>query len=244
MEDYSNLISVFSNSFRVKILLLLDKNEFTLTELTTNIGDTSHPEISRHLGRLTKQSLIIKESGRKYKLTPFGRSVISIFKPLNFLFKNGNYFKNHMLNSLPDYLLRDIHMLKTSKIISGTGAIMFKMQNLAESANKEIWLMVNNSFPFKWNVEKANLLIPHSMLDRESEARKMGKKFRVGILSTVSVSITLSDLNQGLIFFPRPKETDPDYNEGFFVIDKDGIEYLRKIWDYFWKKSKKIIKEF
>lgn len=244
MEDYSNLISVFSNSIRVKILLLLDKNEFTLTELTNNIGDTSHPEISRHLGRLVKQSLIIKESGRKYKLTPFGRSIILIFKPLNFLFKNGNYFKNHMLNSLPDYLLRDINMLNASKIISGTGAIMFKMENLAETANKEIWLMVNDPFPFKWDVEKAHLIMPPSMLKHESEARKMGKKFKVGLLSQIPVSIVLSDLNQGLIFFPKSKELVPDYNEVFFVIDKEGIEYLRKIWDYFWKKSKKLIEEF
>ena len=103
MSNYSNLIKSLSNPTRIKILLLLEEKNLTLTKLTDSIKSYSKSEISRHLNRLMKDEFIQKEIplGKNYELTTFGKSVISIFKPLEFILQNETFFKKHSLDDLP-----------------------------------------------------------------------------------------------------------------------------------------------
>ena len=81
MSDYSDLISELSNPIRIKILLLLNENPATLTNIAEKIGDISKSEVSRHLSRLLEHGFIQKEmpAGRNYEISPFGKVVILNF---------------------------------------------------------------------------------------------------------------------------------------------------------------------
>lgn len=64
--SYNKILSEISNPIRMNILLLLNEKKSTISELKEKIGEISHSEISRHIGRLAKQNLIIKNLYEKY----------------------------------------------------------------------------------------------------------------------------------------------------------------------------------
>jgi len=237
---YSNILSGISNPIRIKILLLLYENKSTITDLKNNIGDISHSEISRHIGRLAKLNLITKESipGRNYELTYFGQIIVKLYKPLDFIFQNSEYFENHQIENIPEAFLQGLYNLKDSELISGTGNLMIKVKSFIELANKEIWIMTNDPFPYDITVKNVYLIIPPHMLKYGREVNHKTTNYEVHTLPEVKVCILLSNIGQGLLFLPSLNSSTPDFNIGFVVSDTQGYDYLRSLFDHFWQVSK------
>lgn len=242
----SDLISEISNPIRIKILFLLYEKNATLTELTKKIGNISNSEISRHLGRLASQNFVKKESipGRKYEITSFGEIFIRIYKPLNFIFQYSEYFQKHRLNDISEDLIKKIHYLQNSELVKGTGIVMDKMKFLTDSVQNEIWIMIDNPFPFDWQTEKTHFIVPSSILKYESALKGEEGKFNAYLFDNLTISLCITDIGNGILFFPRSNENVPDYSKGFFIKDKKGIEYLRELWNYFLSISELYRKEF
>jgi DNA-binding transcriptional ArsR family regulator len=236
MNDYSALITEFSNPTRVKLLLLLDDQKATSSELTRRVGGISNSEVSRHLARLGKEGLVTKESvsGRIYELTPFGTSVVSAFGPLHFIFSHGDYFKTHRIDFLPVSLIRGIDALKNAEFISGTGNAMMMMEQFMELPMNELFLMSDNVFPFSFACDTVHFIIPPSVLEHAESMRREVRFPDRRVLQDIPLSLALTDTGHGGVFFPSYTSQGPDYSEGFAVSDPTGIAYLQALWSYFW----------
>ncbi len=237
---YSKILSEIANPIRTSILVNLYENNLTVSEMKEKIGDISHSEISRHIGRLAEYNLITKETfpGRKYELTHFGTIIVKLFMPLDFILKNSEYFKTHRIDDIPEELLQGLEHLRSSEHIIGTGNLMVKVKTFIESAMNDLWIMTNDPFPYEIKVKHVNLIIPPSMLKYGFEVDHERTKYEVKILSEVHICLILSDLGQGFLFLPNLTINAPDFNEGFFIKDSKGYEYLKNLFFHFWENSK------
>ena len=192
--------------------------------------------MSRHLARLAKEGLVTKESvsGRSYELTHFGKSVVSVFRPLNFIFRHSNYFKTHRIDFLPVSLIRDIDALENAEFVSGTGKVMVMMEQFMELPMNELFLMVDNAFPFLPTCDTAHFIIPPSLLEHNALIRKAVRFPDKRVLLEIPVCVALTDTGHGGVFFPSYTSQGPDFSEGFVVSDPKGIAYLQALWSYFW----------
>ncbi len=241
--EYSKIFSEISNPIRIKLLLILNEKKSTISELKDEIGDISHSEISRHVGRLAKHDLITKESipGRKYELTHFGRILVKLFGPLEFFLSKSEYFKNHKIDDIPESLLHGIENLKTSELILGTGSLLSKGKDLLELANEKLFVMTNDLFTFEIAAKEVDLIIPPKMLKYGLKVDHEKTKYNVHTLPEVHLCIIISDIGQGFIFFPNLESSSPDFNSGFYSIESEAIDYLKRVFNYFWQNSKEFI---
>lgn len=240
---YPNILSEISNPIRINILLYLSDEKCTISELKDKIGDISHSEISRHVGRLANEGLITKESipGRKYELTNLGKITVKLFKPLDFIFQNSEYFKDHHIDDIPEPLLQGINSLVGAELITGTGNLMVKGKEFVESAIKELWIMTNDPFPYEITIKHVNLIIPPHMLKYGREVDHEKTTYEVRTLPDVRFCILLSDIGQGFLFLPNLNNPGPDFNVGFYITDIDAYNYLKSLFDHFWKVSKEFL---
>jgi hypothetical protein len=51
----------------------------------------------------------------------------------------------------------------------------------------------------------------------------------------------VADKESGMIFFPD-NQGNPDFSQGFYVKkeNKLGLEYILRVWNYFWEKGEVI----
>jgi len=243
MKEYSDLISELSNPIRIKILFLLYENAATLTSITENLGDISKSEVSRHLSRLMGRGFIQKEipSGRRYEISSFGKVVILMFGPINFLFQHFKFFKNHRIDDLPITLIREIDALKDCEFITDVGEVMYKVKEFQKTPAEERWVMGATAFPFESvSAKKVNYIFVPEILKLEGKARKDHPKtqFRVRILENITIAMAFNSLEQGLLSFPKTNDNKPDYTAVIVIKDIKGIDFLKKIWEYFWSKGK------
>lgn len=242
MSDYSDLLSELSNRIRIKILFMLKEGIYSLTEIAEHIGDISKAEVSRHLSRLLERGLIQKEqpSGRKYEINSFGDTVISIFSPIDFLFRYSEYFKKHRISDLPRSLIREIDALKNCKLIKGAGDVMHRVKAFNSSLAQEKWVMISTAFPFETaDVKKAHYIINSDILEQKDDRKKNhpNTQYRIRVLDTIPIAIAFNSLGEGIISFPHIREDKPDYSETLVITDKKALTFLKKTWNYFWHQA-------
>jgi len=239
--SYFEILSEISNPTRIKLLLQLYENKSSVTELKDHIGDISHSEISRHLGRLAKHNLITKEeiTGRKYELTHFGKTVMKLYKPLDFILQNNEYFNNHNIDNFPESFLQGLYNLESSKLIIGTGKLLMKGKDFIESTINELWIMTNDPFPYEIKAKTVHLIIPPHMLKYGLEVNHQKTRYIVHTIPEVHIGLILSDVGQGFLFLQNLTASTPDYNSGFFIADPKSHTFLKSVFEYFWQNTEK-----
>lgn len=243
MSEYSDLISELSNPIRIKILFMLNEKAATLTDIAEKLGEISKSEVSRHLSRLTKHGFIQKElpSGRKYEISSFGKVLITIFRPIDFIFRYSEYFRTHRIDDLPMHLIRELDLMKDCEFVSGTGEVMYKIKEFQKTPAEERWIMIAAAFPFESvSAKKANYILFPEILKLEGASRKTHPKtqFRIRILENITIAMAFNSLGQGIIGFPKTNDNKPDYSEVIVIKDAKGIDFLKKLWEHFWSKAK------
>lgn len=234
----SSHISIFSHIARITMLNSLMDTSASVTELSSLV-DISAPEVSRHLSRLADHGFINRDPNtRRYEITSFGRTALQLYRPLEVLFNNTDYFTTHRLDVLPDKLLHGVKNLQQMEFIKGTGNVMLVMKELIDKVDKEIRLMVDQPFPFgKANIV-ASYLIPAEFPQVSQEDMKEIKIKGLRMLNTLPVAVAIKDDDEGLIFFQDNNETI-DYSYGFRA-NVQSIEFIKAIWDHYWNHAKQI----
>ncbi|MHA1786485.1 MAG: ArsR family transcriptional regulator [Candidatus Helarchaeota archaeon] len=240
MDNRSFLLNEFSNLMRLDILKFLFENPMTFTTLSKKLNISSS-EVSRHLTRLIDQGFIKKqENTRNYELSSLGKTTLLIFAPLDFVFSHAKYFQSHDLSNLPISLIRNLDALKNSDLIEGTGLLMIKMKEVAESPENEMWIMVDQPFPFGKTGLDVKYITPPEMAKFGTQAKKTNRSTEAKYLNEITTALAWSDTMGWILCFPN-LEGKPDFSAGFFINNKDtdGCNFCKKLWDYYWELSKK-----
>ena len=233
-----NLISEFMNPTRINILKLLSLTPVSFTDLAKKF-DISNSEVSRHCSRLEQHGFIKKEL-RKFKLTSFGGLVLTLFSPIEFIFNKADYFREHNIDELSLKLIRNIFSLIDCELIEGTGNVMLKLQELADSALESFDIMTSQIFPFgKEGLDVSYLITPQVMkMGQKTEVLETNRSTKGRMLQKMPISIIIIDNKKGMVFFPNINN-DPDFSSGFFVSEENstGFQYIKDIWNYYWDKA-------
>lgn len=237
-SKHENLISEFMNPMRINILKLLSLTPASFTDLAKKF-DISNSEVSRHCSRLEQHGFIKKEL-REYKLTSFGGLVLTLFSPIEFIFNKSDYFREHNIDDLSLQLIRNIFSLIDCELIEGTGDVMLKLQELADSALESFDVMTSQIFPFgKEGLDVSYLVTPQVMkMGKNTDVLNSNRSTQGRMLQKMPISIIIIDNKKGMIFFPNINN-DPDFNSGFFASEENstGFQYIKDIWNYYWDKA-------
>ena len=100
MEQLGALFFELPSDERMTILGNLSREALKLSHLAQR-QDMTVTETSRHLQRLSDAELILKDSEGLYKVTPYGRLILSLLPSLSFVSGNRAYFQEHDTSDLP-----------------------------------------------------------------------------------------------------------------------------------------------
>ncbi|MFW9995529.1 MAG: ArsR family transcriptional regulator [Candidatus Odinarchaeota archaeon] len=250
MVDLLFLKQLFHSTTRLEILLILENSELSLSDLASKLGKVSAPEVSRHLSTLVEQDLVKRETlTRKYSLSDFGRTLVTMLNPIRFITNNRDYFQRHRLDDLPMTLMSQINLLSSSEFVEGVGSVMLELEKLVGSAENDIWAIIDTGFPFKnERVQNSRTITTPEFLYQANTDEPTQADFKMRypsmkditykVLPRINIAMVLIDKDKaGAIGFPRSGEFKPDYSAMFLVNDVEGVQYLQNIFDYFWKQA-------
>ncbi|MHA1945479.1 MAG: ArsR family transcriptional regulator [Candidatus Hodarchaeales archaeon] len=223
---------------RLKVLNLLVGGSQTLADIAKSL-DLSKPEISRHLARMRELNLVEKED-KNHLLTSFGGIFLNLTSPIEFIITNYDYFMNHTVD-LPFSFIRDIDSLKNSELVSGAGYFISKIEELRKITTNNAKMMVDQPFPMSSDhVEEALLIVPSYAKSEnlnEEQLKKTCTYYEVKTLPVISTTLGIVDKKYGFLLFPEKITSKIDYNHAFFVTDEMGLEFLLRLWDYYWERA-------
>jgi DNA-binding transcriptional ArsR family regulator len=217
--------------------LLQDQKKMTVTELSESI-DLSPPEISRHLSKLMEFTVVQKTDDRKYRITNYGITILSLFSPLEYIFERHDYFCDHPITTLPLHLQLRINELKQAEFVEGTGLVMLKMQEIIENTQESIQVMVDQPFPFGKGQIHAKYIVPPlpDLFNIDNLKPLELKSIDARLYDPLPVGMSISDAKYGLLFFPD-SHGKIDYSSVFIINDELGLKFIHDIWDWVWENG-------
>ena len=138
LEDYAQYFLEVSSEQRLKIIQLLDENEYRLSELTKKLGATK-PEVHRNLERLEKSGFVIKKINAHFELTTLGQMVLGLIPNLAFVIKNKKYFLEHPINSLPHKFISRFGELYECKFVKSYVDVFEYWKKIYENSEEYIY---------------------------------------------------------------------------------------------------------
>jgi predicted transcriptional regulator len=144
MENLAELLFVLASIDRLTLLseIAIEKKQ-KLSQLTVKLSATSQ-EASKHLMRLRNARLIEKDSDGFFGLTPLGKIIVNLLPSIRFLTQNREYFLTHDISSLPLEFIERLGELQEGQYADNVGSVLAHLQQLAQSAEKYIWLMADH----------------------------------------------------------------------------------------------------
>ena len=214
----------------------------SLTDMSKNLK-LSKPEISRHLNILMDQNLILRsDNDRTYVISDLGEVLLKIVSPFNFILEKYDFFKNHSLNFLPIDIIKDIDMLQGAELIDGTGFIFNKMEELGKLPAESVKIIIDQPFPdFRENnVDHGYFIVPERLKNNngfEDVFKQKYANYRVQMLQIIHYPIGIINEEYGFLFLPD-STGKVDYNYCLYTQEQLGIEFINKIWSYYWNQSR------
>ncbi len=250
----NELLFELSHSVRYGIMNTLAQEPLKLTKLGELVG-ANNPEVSRHLDRLRKASLVEKDRDGFYYTTPFGNCVMSVLPYLSFITSHPKYFMEHDLSGLPPGFMSRLGELKPCEIVEGTTVNILKMERLSR-ASKERFFVVSNElitkpteqdfadlnqaleegFDFRIILPEDQLKDKNLMLIADLCGSKRDQHFRV--LPQVPMLCNIVDNEVMLAFLDNRGKVD--FSVSFCSTDPGVLRWCEDLMNYLWDHSKPI----
>ena len=138
MSELCELFFELSNEDRVNILYLLQKEHLNLTNISNKL-DLRNQETSRHLSRLEKSGLIIKNTDGTYQNTAFAELILRKQSEIGFLLDHRDYFNSHFVEGLPSDLLAKLGVLSNSNYIDDTLIALQVVKRIIDEAEEYLF---------------------------------------------------------------------------------------------------------
>ncbi len=239
--DDSALMFELSHSGRLKALNILNKTPHRLTDISKALGLTS-AEVSRHLGRLSKAHLIIKDADGRYKTTSFGAVILNELSNLKFLTKHNQYFLNHDITVIPDEL-RWLAALSKCELVEGTLEIMSMVEDLSKNAKSYVRIMSNQMMRTMVDLNlqiakkgvKFRLIYPKDVEIPDNYRPKKRISLEIKRLPEVQLSMKLNEQIAGIVL-PN-LDGKIDYEFALMGKEPQFLRWSEILFDYFWQKA-------
>lgn len=235
------LMFELSHKGRLETLRILKEKPHRLTDVSKVLGLTS-AEVSRHLGRLSKAELVIKDGEGMYTLSPFGDIILQEVTKFNFLTTHHEYFLTHDFTVLPEEL-QWLTPLSNTRIVKGTLEIMSLVEDLTREAEKIIWVMSVQPMRamIDLSVKRANegvkLKFIYSKGADIPKEYKPKKKIPLEIRLVSDFNIALK-FNQKIAGIVLPDMSGKvDFGAALMGEDPQFLKWVELLFSYYWEKG-------
>ncbi|UCG70153.1 MAG: ArsR family transcriptional regulator [Thermoplasmata archaeon] len=243
MESHG-LMFELSHPERLKILEMIKENPMRLSHISKSL-DVTTAEVSRHLERLVKASLIERDSDNFYNITSFAAIILSEFSKFDFLAHNKDFFLSHDLTLLPIHL-HWFNSMAQGTLVEGTLEISSRIKDLSTEAEEYIYVMSNEimrgliDVDCKKNDEGVVLkkIYPQDAQIPDEYMERINESFQIRTIENVPLALKINEKTSGMAF--KDKSGKVDFSVGLTGDNEAFCRWIKTIFDYYWDKAKPI----
>jgi predicted transcriptional regulator len=247
MEGLGELLFDLSSTDRVTLLREIDKERLRQSQLAERLSATVQ-ETSRHLLRLSQASLIGKDPEGLYFLTGYGKAILRLVPPMDFLSRHRKYFVSHDVTSLPPSFLERIGELSESAYAEKLGGVLDHIQSVISEAKEFVWLMADQILTIDSDSQRRLLerkvsvraIIPVKEFGSRQPSGNltMPENMEMRFADEVRAGIAMNESLAGVVF---PELTGKiDFSCGFGGTSQGFHGWCRDLFLYHWEYAKKL----
>ena len=238
----SSLLFELSHPWRLKVLLLIAEEGQRHSYIAKKL-EISPQETTRHLSRLQDAKLIEKDVQGFFRLTNYGKAVLTLLPSFEFLAEIGEDLMTHTLD-IPKEFVKRIGELKSFERIEGVMAIFRRIELSLADAEKYMWYLspeiLMSAMPIiSKKLEKGvefRLILPKNA--RYTPGFELRQYEQVRFLDEIKISIGMTEKSAGFCLPARDGKIDFSTS---FSISSQGREFHKWCEDlflYYWEKAR------
>jgi predicted transcriptional regulator len=242
-EELERLLFELASENRLSILRELKNESLRMQEIARRL-EVTPTEVFRQLERLSAASLVQRKPDGTFRLAEYGKLVLQLLSSLDFVSKNRDYFSTHELMMLPIQLLNRLGELSQGHLGMDTIENLNKGEKAFTEAEEYGWGIGEGIVPenmgqvMQEKVQRGiqlKLLLPEKRLQANANTTEMAKNVEVKGLSDLPAIAVLTEKTGGICF--RQIGGRMDYS-GFFGDDPLFLNWVKDLFQYYWKKEK------
>ena len=256
LKNETNIFSALSNSIRIQIINHLENQNLTIAKLAKEMNSSIQAN-HNHIEKLLNAGLISKKIEGTLEVTTVGKLILKQIPLYSFLARNEDYFHDHDLRGIPEYLIQRIGELDNSKIISNPMQAFQEVKIFVEKSKKFIFgmsTMVPIEFfevaqqKIKENVQ-IRLILPQKMDNIKGFSQKREKLGWISALKiniaeekhveNLPITITITE-NAAHILFANKKTGLIDGKSTFMSEDPLFRKWCLDLFEYYWNTVPKV----
>lgn len=250
-----HLLFEVSNEDRLRILHLLHQKSLNVTHLSRAL-DLSSQEASRHMSRLNKTGVTRKDIDGKYRLTLYGKLLLTQVQGIAFTSRYHQYFLDHTLDPLPRPFIHRIGELVSSTFNDDVIVVFTNIEKIIHEAEEYLRVITDQYLPSNMvlhiaayergvterDIEVKNWVMPQRIRESISDeiaqethhARATGA-LEERMLERLDVHLFMSEKEVAVLAFPLI-DGRFDYL-GFSSTDEQAHAWCRDLFNYYWKRA-------
>ncbi|MBN1861085.1 MAG: helix-turn-helix domain-containing protein [Candidatus Thermoplasmatota archaeon] len=242
-EGVEKLFFELASESRLGILRELQKENLKMQEIARRL-DVTATEAFRQLQRLSEALLVQKQPEGTFAITQYGKLVLQLSSPLDFVFKYKNYFSTHDVWRLPYQFVNRISELSQTNLILNTMEGINKGVQMFIEAEQYAWGVAEHGRgPELMNQKmderirkgvRIKLLIPENFLPTAILGAK-APNCEVRGLSDIPAIIGVTEKEATIGF--RLVDGRTDYVV-FHGKDTQFLNWVKDVFLYYWEKGK------
>ena len=238
MENHEGIDRLFfelASESRLGILRKLNENNWKMNDVARKL-DLTTTETFRQLQRLSEALLVQKQPDGTYAITQYGRLVLELSSPLEFVFKHKEYFLAHDVRRLPPQFAKRLGELSQTNLITGMMESTAKSSQMIGEAQQYMWGISPEPLPQSFEVLAKQIPkgVEYRILSPQPPAKLPNLENRT--ISDTPAIMALTEKEAGISF--RFIEGRTDY-AAFFGKDPIFLSWVKDLFLYYWDKGKR-----
>ncbi len=246
MEDNGEISKVLfelSSNRRANILFSIANGNLKMQQIAKSL-DMTMTEAFRHLQRLSEAKLVEKKPDGAYEITSLGNLATDFLSGFNFIFRNGNYFLEHDVASLPYEFVSRLGELSAGEFCGEAMSDFNRVRKMVQEAEEYIWAIaeqVDTSHTPITN-EKASKGLKVKFIMQKDLAKEFKITQEVELLKErrylerVNVSLLITEKESAINL--RRHNGEMDYT-GFFGKDQRFRKWAQDLFTYYWERAER-----
>jgi len=253
--NLNELFFEFSNEHRYEVFKSLLKGNKRHSDLKRELNLPAS-EISRHLKRLSKKTLVSKDIDNRYGITNIGTIFFRVFNIFEVSLKHKGFFNSHDIAVIPLHLILQLGELKTLELSDKTMENIELWADMVKNTDEFIYAVTNqyqsSLFPI---VEEKNVKIkaviekklykefirsynnPGNWSNKFQDLMSFIDRIKIRTLEQIEFSLLVSD--KGAILF-LTKDGKIDYSECLIDNHPSFIKWAIELFDCYWQKGRNL----
>jgi predicted transcriptional regulator len=233
-EGIERLFYELASESRLDILLQLKEKNWKMNDVARKLNLTT-TETFRQLQRLSEALLVQKQPEGTYAITEYGRLVLELSSPIEFVLKHKEYFLTHDVWRLPHQFVKRLGELSQTSLRMGMIESTTKSSQMIGEAEQYMWGAIPEPPPgsFDTIVKQIPKKVEFKILSPLPPAKFPNLENRT--LPDLPAIFGLTEKEAVICFRFIGGRQD---HAGFFGKDTVFLNWVRDLFLYYWDKGK------